>query len=189
MDDETPDGESFVAKDGDNAALVGNPQAGDGAGDGPTTNSGGTGVSGSDHGNDEHSETQLEDSTESDEPDDDGGSSESDEPDDDKPEISRARQQAARYRRQLRDVESERDELAAALWTERVAALGVLADPTDLPHDPDALHDPDRLRELADELVAAKPHLRSRRIRERAGQGEGDGSGTVSLSGLLRRNA
>ena len=65
----------------------------------------------------------------------------------------------------------------------------MLADPTDLPHDPDALHDPDRLRELAEELVAAKPHLRSRRIRERAGQGEGDGSGTVSLSGLLRRNA
>lgn len=170
MEDDTPDGESFVAKDGDNAALVGTSQAGDGAGDEPTS------------GNDEHSETQLEDSTESDEPDD-------DEPDDDKPEISRARQQAARYRRQLRDVESERDELAAALWTERVAALGVLADPTDLPHDPDALHDPDRLRELADELVAAKPHLRSRRIRERAGQGEGDGSGTVSLSGLLRRNA
>src|SRR5699024_9856478 len=175
MEDDTPDGESFVAKDGDNAVLVGNPQAGDGAGDEPTS------------GNDEHSETQLEDSTESDEPDDDGGSSESDEPDDDKPEISRARQQAARYRRQLRDVESERDELAAAPRTEPVAALGLLADPTDLPHDPDALHDPDRLRELADELVAAKPHLRSRRIRERAGQGEGDGSGTVSLSGLLRR--
>ena len=181
MDDDTPEG--------DNAVLVGNPQAGDEAGDEPTS------------GNDEHSETQLEDSTESDsvsvdigkspntESDDDGGSSDSDEPDDDKPEISRARQQAARYRRQLRDVESERDELAAALWTERVAALGVLADPTDLPHDPDALHDPYRLRELADELVAAKPHLRSRRIRERAGQGEGDGSGTVSLSGLLRRNA
>lgn len=164
MDDETPEG--------DNAALVGNPQAGDEAGDEPTS------------GNDEHSETQLEDST-------DRGHAmtSSDEPEDDEPEISRARQQAARYRRQLRDVESERDELAAALWTERVAALGVLADPTDLPHDPDALHDPDRLRELADELVAAKPHLRSRRIRERAGQGEGDGSGTVSLSGLLRRNA
>lgn len=166
----------------DNAALVGTPQAGAAAGDEPTS------------GNDESSETQVEDSTESDEldddpDDDDGGSSESDETDDDEPAISRARKQAARYRRELRAVESERDELAAALWTERVAALGVLADPTDLPHDPDALHDPDRLRELADELVARKPHLRSRRIRERAGQGEGDGSGTVSLSGLLRRNA
>ena len=164
MDDDTPEG--------DNAALVGNPQADDE----PTS---------------DDSVESLEDPHNDDEPDDepDGDEPDDDKPDDDKPEISRARQQAARYRRQLRDVESERDELAAALWTERVAALGVLADPTDLPHDPDALHDPDRLRELADELVAAKPHLRSRRIRERAGQGEGDGSGTVSLSGLLRRNA
>lgn len=178
MNDDTPEV--------DTAESVGTQQAGPAAGDEPTS------------GNDESSETQVEDSTESAEPDDDpddddGGSSESDEttePDEtDTAPVARARRQAARYRRELRDVESERDELAAALWTERVAALGVLADPTDLPHDPDALHDPDRLRELAHELVAAKPHLRSRRIRERAGQGEGDGSGTVSLSGLLRRNA
>lgn len=171
MDDDTPEV--------DTAESVGTPHAGPAAGDEPTS------------GNDESSETQVEDSTESDElddepDDDDGGSSESDETD---APVARARRQAARYRRELREVESERDELAAALWTERVAALGVLADPTDLPHDPEALHDPDRLRELADELVTRKPHLRSRRIRERAGQGEGDGSGTVSLSGLLRRNA
>lgn len=173
MDDDTPEL--------DTAESVGTLQAGPAAGDEPTS------------GNDDSSETQVEDPTESDEldddpDDDDGGSSESDETDETAP-VARARRQAARYRRELRAVESERDELAAALWTERVAALGVLADPTDLPHDPEALHDPDRLRELADELVAAKPHLRSRRIRERAGQGEGDGSGTVSLSGLLRRNA
>ena len=174
MDDDTPELDSTES--------VGTLQAGTAAGAEPTSE------------NDESPETQVEDSTESDELDDDpdnddGGSSESDETDDDEPAVARARRQAARYRRELRDVESERDELAAALWTERVAALGVLADPTDLPHDPEALHDPDRIRELADELVARKPHLRSRRIRERAGQGEGDGSGTVSLSGLLRRNA
>lgn len=172
MDDDTPEV--------DNPTFVGTAQAGPAAGDEPTS------------GNDESSETQVEDPTETDEldddpDDDDGGSSESDEPD--AAPVARARRQAARYRRELRDVESERDELAAALWHERVSALGVLADPTDLPHDPEALHDPDRLRELAHELVTAKPHLRSRRIRERAGQGEGDGSGTVSLSGLLRRNA
>lgn len=172
MDDDTPEV--------DTAEYVGTPQAGSAAGDEPTS------------GNDESSETQVDEPTDSDEldddpDDDDGGSSESDETD--AAPVARARRQAARYRRELREVESERDELSAALWTERVAALGVLADPTDLPHDPEALHDPDRLRELADELVARKPHLRSRRIRERAGQGEGDGSGTVSLSGLLRRNA
>ena len=105
------------------------------------------------------------------------------------PTVARARQQAARYRRELRDVESERDELAAALWSERVGALGVLADPADLPFDPDALHDPDRLRELVDELVTAKPHLRSRRIRARAGQGEGTAPGGVSLAAILNRGA
>lgn len=171
MDDDTPEVDSPV--------LVGTAQTAADAGEPPTG---------------ETENAGMEDPTESDElddepDDDDGGSSESDETDDDEPAVARARRQAARYRRELRDVEAERDELAAALWTERVAALGVLADPTDLPHDPEALHDPDRIRELADELVTRKPHLRSRRIRERAGQGEGDSSGTVSLSGLLRRNA
>lgn len=105
------------------------------------------------------------------------------------PTVARARQQAARYRRQLRDTETERDELAAALWTARVDQLGVLADPDDLPFDPDALHDPDRLRELVDELVTTKPHLRSRRIRARAGQGEGTAPGGVSLAAILNRGA
>lgn len=113
----------------------------------------------------------------------------SDVTDEDEPAVARARDQAARYRRRLRDTEAERDELAEALWRERVAALGVLADPEDLPYDPDALHDPDRLRELADELLESKPHLRSRRIRYRAGQGEGTPSDGVSLAGLLRRGA
>lgn len=171
MDDTTPEV--------DNPELVGTAQAGPAAGDEPTS------------GNDEISETQVEDPTETDEldgdpDDDDGGSAESDETD---PALSRARSQAARYRRELRETEAERDELAGALWRERVAALGVLADPEDLPLDPEALHDTDRLRELADELVARKPHLRSRRIRERAGQGEGTGSGAVSLASLLQRNA
>ena len=167
----------------DNPGLVGTPQAGDEAGDETTS------------GNDENAETQVEDSTEADEldgdpDDDDGGSSESDETDDDdEPAVARARQQAARYRRQLRDVEGERDELAEALWLERVTALGTLADPADLPYDPDALHDPDRLRELADELVTAKPHLRSRRIRARAGQGEGAHGGGVNLAAMLARGA
>lgn len=168
MDDDTPEL--------DTAEHVGTPQTADDAGEPPTGETENAGM------DDPTNDDELDDEPD----DDDGGSSESDETD---APVARARRQAARYRRELRETEAERDELAAALWIERVAALGVLADPTDLPHDPDALHDPDRLRELAHELVAAKPHLRSRRIRERAGQGEGDGSGTVSLSGLLRRNA
>lgn len=99
------------------------------------------------------------------------------------------RKEAGDYRRKLRDTETERDELRHELYRERVAALGVLADPADLPFDPEALDDPDRLRELADELVTAKPHLRSRRIRQRAGQGEGSGGDGFSLAAMLSRGA
>lgn len=115
--------------------------------------------------------------------DDDDGDDDTSDSDETRPdELARVRDQAARYRRRLRDAE-------AALWSERVAALGILADPDDLPYDADALHDPDRLRELADELVERKPHLRSRRIRERAGQGEGSGADGVNLAALLARGA
>lgn len=160
----------------DELDLVGSPQAGDEAGDPATSDNDG-----------EH----LEDSHNDDEPDTDELPDDDDEPDTDEqdPRLSRARGQAARYRRELRDVETERDELAAALWSERVGALGVLADPADLPFDPDALHDPDRLRELVDELVTEKPHLKSRRIRARAGQGEGSAPGGVSLAAILNRGA
>ena len=167
------------ASEVDELELGGSPQAGDEAGDPATSDNGGE---------------PLEDSHNDDDRDDDRDEDLEDEPgsdvtDEDEPAVTRARDQAARYRRRLRDTEAERDELAEALWRERVAALGVLADPDDLPYDPDALHDPDRLRELADELLEAKPHLRSRRIRYRAGQGEGTPSDGVSLAGLLRRGA
>lgn len=156
--------------------LVSSPHAGGEAGDPATSDNDGDDLEGSP--NDDETQTGDDDEPDSDETDDDDG-----------PALSKARKQAARYRRELRETETERDELAAALWTERVRALGVLADPDDLPLDPDALHDPDRLRELADELVARKPHLRSRRIRERAGQGEGTHDGGVSLAAILNRGA
>jgi len=163
----------------DELEFGGSPQAGDEAGDHSTSDNGGESLEGS-HNGDELPDDELD----GDEPDPD-----SDETDDDEPGIARARQQAARYRRQLRETETERDELAEALWLERVTALGTLADPADLPFDPDALHDPDRLRELADELVTRKPHLRSRRIRARAGQGEGTHGGGVNLAAMLSRGA
>src|SRR5699024_6421678 len=137
MEDEIPDGDNAVLVGTSQAAAVRDELTESGQVDHSTAREGATQAS------DHHADDDKPD-PDSDEPDDDGGSSDQwhdRATENDKPEISRARQQAARYRRQLRDVESERDELAAALWTERVAALGVLADPTDLPHDPDALHD------------------------------------------------
>lgn len=168
----------------DDEQFVGSPQAGEQAGEHSTSGNDGEHLEDS-HNDGEPGTDELPDdgTDELDRTGDDDGDDEQD------PRLSRARQQAARYRRELRDVETERDELAAALWSERVGALGVLADPADLPFDPDALHDPDRLRELVDELVTEKPHLKSRRIRARAGQGEGSAPGGVSLAAILNRGA
>lgn len=174
MDDDQHDGSTDELEN-----VVGTLQAGGDRGEQVTSGNDEDGLE--DSTNDGETQTGDDDTSDSDETDDDGGSGGS--------ELARARQQAGRYRRELRETETERDELAAALWTERVRALGVLADPDDLPLDPEALHDPDRLRELADELVTRKPHLRSRRIRERAGQGEGTHDGGVSLAAILNRGA
>lgn len=96
--------------------------------------------------------------------------------------VTGLRQESARYR-------TRANELAETLWRERVAALGLLADPTDLPYDQAALDDPEAIRAAADELLARKPHLRTRRITERAGQGEGSAGETVSLTGIMRARA
>lgn len=168
----------------DDEQFVGSPQAGEQAGEHSTSGNDGEHLEDS-HNDGEPGTDELPDDG-TDELDRDGDDDRDDEQD---PRLSRARGQAARYRRELRETEAERDELAAALWTARVDQLGVLADPDDLPFDPDALHDPDRLRELVDELVTEKPHLRSRRIRARAGQGEGTAPGGVSLAAILNRGA
>lgn len=116
---------------------------------------------------------------------------ERDHDDDDLPggELARARRQAARYRRQVRDLETRADDLTGELWRARLELDGRLADPDDLPVDPELVDDPDGIRQAVDELLERKPHLRSRRIRERAGQGEGSASASVSLAELLARGA
>lgn len=104
-------------------------------------------------------------------------------------ELSRARRQAARYRRQVRELETRADDLEGSLWRARLELDGRLADPDDLPLDRELVDDPDGIREAVDALLERKPHLRSRRIRERAGQGEGTPAATVSLAELLARGA
>lgn len=102
--------------------------------------------------------------------------------------VEELRGENATYRNRAKDAETKADELAKALWTERVRSLGVLADPADLPYDPEALDDLEQIRSQADELLSSKPHLRTRKITERAGQGE-RGAETVSLVELLQRGA
>lgn len=99
--------------------------------------------------------------------------------------VARLRREAGRYRRRARDAEHRADELARELYSARVAALGELADPADLPYDPELLDDPDGLAGAVAELLDERPHLRSRRIRQRIGQGEGSPSGGSILTGRL----
>ena len=100
------------------------------------------------------------------------------------------------YVQQLRDenakhrVKAKRaDDLARELFTMRVAALGKLADPTDLPYDEALLDDRDALERAVDELVTVKPHLGDRRPRGDVDQGVRDTVGQVSLTGMLRARA
>jgi hypothetical protein len=104
--------------------------------------------------------------------------------------VTELRRESADRRTRLAAAETRADELAAALWTERVSALGLLADPADLPFDAAALDDTAAIRALADELLTARPHLRTRRITARAGQGEGQQpTDAVSLTGIMRARA
>ncbi|WP_394276900.1 hypothetical protein, partial [Luteococcus sp.] len=82
------------------------------------------------------------------------------------------------------------EDLAHALFVERVRATGRLADPTDLPYSDEALEDPDELSGAIDELLGRKPHLASRRPRGDVGQGSvGSATGSVDLAGMLRARA
>ena len=104
--------------------------------------------------------------------------------------VKRLRERSAGYRARAKDAEARTAELERALFTERVRALDVLADPSDLPFDAALLEDPDALRSAADDLVARRPHYRRRGVA--AGTGSRDEAGTgsgVSLLGLMRGGA
>lgn len=105
--------------------------------------------------------------------------------------VKRLRERSAGYRTRANTAEARTAELERALFTERVRALDVLADPSDLPYDPEALDDPDALRAAVDALVSKRPHLRRRGV---AGTDTGhreqhDGGEPVSLLGLMRGGA
>jgi hypothetical protein len=80
------------------------------------------------------------------------------------------------------------DELRARLHTELVKATGKLADPNDFPYsDAYFLNDPEALNTALDELIAEKPHLRSRTPKGDVGQGNrGPADAPVNLIELLK---
>ena len=95
------------------------------------------------------------------------------------------RKENAAYRTKAKD----RDALAHRLHTALVAATGRLADPTDLAFDETHISDEDALNTALDELLAAKPHLASRRPRGDVAQGAITSDDTVDLAGILRSRA
>src|SRR5690625_2605830 len=108
-----------------------------------------------------------------------------------RPYVERLRARSAGYRARAKAAEGRAAELERALFTERVRALDVLADPSDLPYDPEALDDPDALRAAVDELVAKRPHLRRRGVAD-PGTGhreQHEGGDPVSLLGIMRGGA
>ena len=69
-----------------------------------------------------------------------------------------------------------------------VAGTGRLADPTDLPFNPELL-DEAKLTAAIDSLLAAKPHLAKRKVQGDVGQGTGKPEEAFSLAGALRGGA
>lgn len=69
------------------------------------------------------------------------------------------RSESAGHRQRARDAETERDTLRRELWTYRVTATGLLADPEDLPYDADLGDDAEAIAEAARALITRKPHM------------------------------
>ncbi|WP_181390344.1 hypothetical protein [Mycobacteroides abscessus] len=64
---------------------------------------------------------------------------------------------------ELADAADRADKYARALFEARVAATGRLADPTDMPFTAELVDDTEALTAAIDALLAAKPHLASRK--------------------------
>jgi hypothetical protein len=97
------------------------------------------------------------------------------------------RRESAGYREKAKTAETRSDELARQLFTARVSATGLLADPRDLPFDANWLDDETELRGAIAALLDDKPHLKARTINGDIGQGRRETApAPVNLIGLLR---
>ena len=108
------------------------------------------------------------------------------------PYVKRLRERSAGYRARAKTAEARVGELERELFTERVRALDLLADPADLPYDSELLDDPDALAEAVQQLVRDRPHYRRRGTIDAAGTGSRDQAGAadgVSLTGIMRGSA
>jgi hypothetical protein len=99
--------------------------------------------------------------------------------------VEELRKENGKYRTRAQQA----DALAQRLHTTLVAATGRLQDPTDLVFDETHLEDDEALSAAVEALLAAKPHLASRRPFGSIGQGMTTPGDSFSLSGLLRTGA
>lgn len=73
--------------------------------------------------------------------------------------VQQLRSEAAGHRRRATEAEQAVEDLRRKLWSHEVAALGLLADPEDLPYDSEAAGDPEAVKAAAEALIARKPHM------------------------------
>lgn len=73
--------------------------------------------------------------------------------------VQQLRSEAAGHRRRATEAEQAVEGLRRKLWSHEVAALGLLADPEDLPYDSEAAGDPEAVKAAAEALIARKPHM------------------------------
>lgn len=73
--------------------------------------------------------------------------------------VQELRTEAAGHRKRATDAEQAVEDLRRKLWGHEVAALGLLADPEDLPYDAEAAGDPEAVKAAAEALIARKPHM------------------------------
>ena len=100
--------------------------------------------------------------------------------------VDELRAESAKYRQRAREAEARADELGKQLHTALVAATGKLQDPSDLPYAAEHLESAEALSAAVDELLDAKPHLRSRVAKGDIGIGQKGTAETFSLLDALR---
>ena len=133
----------------------------------------------------EDTETETEDPAD-DPAEPEGDSASADEPDTfPRSVVEELRRENARYRTRA----GQADDMSQRLHLELVRATNRLADPSDLPFDENHLEDVSILDAAIDQLLAAKPHLASRRPTGDIGQGATSQTDTVDLAGILRSRA
>lgn len=110
--------------------------------------------------------------------------------------VEKLRSEAAGHRTKAKEAEGKVETAVAEavkplqerIFALQVAATGRLADPTDLPFNPELL-DEAALAGAIDALLAAKPHLAKRKVQGDVGQGTGKPEETFSLQGLISGRA